>query len=173
MKYLTEFSAEPISSQPSKLVKASYEISYAHHRNSMMTPAQIVRFQSLAHPIGSSYLLAIPYSPTSTCTSSQFRTMLQYKPGAPLTAQVGTLTCVKHHPMDIWGHHAIGLNCGSTFLHSSTGGYSNVRHNVLRDLIRDCAREAGFAPEIEPGALPGMRDDERGDAKIVDFPKAG
>ena len=75
--------------------------------------------------------------------------------------------------MDIWGHRAIGLNCGSTFLHSSTGGYSNVRHNVLRDLIRDCAREAGFAPEIDPGALPGMRDDERGDVKIVDFPEAG
>jgi len=173
VKTLTEFAAEPISSLQSKLVKATDEISYAHHRGIMMTPAQRVRFQSLAHPIGSSYLLAIPYSPTSRCTNSQMRTMMQYTTGAPLTAQVGTLTCVKHHHMDIWGHHAIGLNCGSIFLHSSTGGYTNVRHNVLRDVIRDCAREAGFAPEIEPGALPGMREDERGDIKIADLPEAG
>jgi hypothetical protein len=90
-----------------------------------------------------------------------------------MSAQAGVLTCCKHHPLDLFGHHAVGSNCGSTFWHSVTGNYANVRHNNLRDVIRNFAREAGFAPEIELVALPGMRDHARGDVKITNFPEAG
>ena len=101
-----------------------------------------------------------------------YRAAMCYNLGLHQPCLQGVSKCVKGHDIDLFGHHFINLGCGTGIDGRHTGLF--VRHNSIARTFANFLHEAGVPkPKMEPGGLPGLDVNRRGDILAHDFPDPG
>ena len=176
---IPDLQTAPIKSYQSKLTALLKTDSIDNFLESL-TEYDLARITS-AGAAGASSWLTSPPSYNQPLSSEQFQSAVLWRLGLPQHATHGIHRCSQgeRHPIvDREGVHFTNLNCGSANaarfnVESQTGEWRTIRHDAIARVMTEFVVEAGFRTKWQPGWLPGMPPERKGDILVFDYPSAG
>ena len=178
---LSDLQAAPIKSYQSKLTERLKADSIDTFLESL-SPYDVARVTSAGAAGASSWMTSPPGCDQQAMSSEQFQSALLWRLGLPQHATHGIHKCSmgdRHPVVDREGVHFVNLNCGSANsarydgLESLTGEWRTIKHDACASVFTEFIHAAGFRTQWQPGWLPGMPPERKGDIKVFDYPSAG